>query len=86
MLWSLGGQTEVTYHSYMSMYSTITVIIHYSLHTPGDKLQQYIAATEQSSYLQVRQLVAATHCGDMLQQKIVCVYWKIFVKIFASAT
>ena len=84
MLWSLGGQTEVMYRSYM--YTTITILIHHSHHTPGDKWQQHIAVTGQSSCVQVRQQVEATHCGDMLQQKIVCVYWKILVEIFVSAT
>ena len=63
MLWSLGGQTEVMYRSYM--YSTITILIHHSHHTPGDKLQQHFAATEPSSFVY--------RSGNLLQQKIVCV-------------
>lgn len=49
VLWSLGGQTEVMYHIYM--YSIITILIHYSHHTPGDRLQQHFAVTEPSSFV-----------------------------------
>ena len=71
------------YRSYM--YSTITILIHHSHHTPGDKLQQHFAATEPSSWVQVWQLVAAKNrlcvlenvCEDLCLCYLVLLPWQV---------